>query len=538
MGSRPSREELLAHPAFGALKRLVIERTGHFYYEDKDDLLAERLARRYAETGCRDTAAYIERLQNGFEGEAEWRALEAEITIGETFFFRYKEQFEALRTTILPNLIARKAESRRLRIWSAGCANGSEAYSVAIMLHRLLGEQIDGWRISILGTDINEAFLAKAKQASFNAWALRSLNAEERLQDFKPEPDGRHWTLRPRYRGMVRFERHNLMSLLDGTAPLQMTDFDLILCRNVLIYFQMTVVERLVAALGQRLAGGGWLLVGHAEANPNFTASLALVNLPGTVAYRRPGDGMADEGAESPPPAQPFGLASFTALPDMGTGMGMGMGTGTGFGIWPAIGAPVEMPRDRSDQASGKLPDAGFRPWPLPGVAPFDWTPLPVPEAPTPAAVPEPSAARAPTGAESGLLDTTTAEARTRADAGDIAGARLACAQGLALDPMSPSLHFLDGVIAMAEKRAAAAEAAFRRAIYLYKNFAMAHYHLGLLLVEDGRVAAGRRALVTAAGIAGQLADEAPLMEGDGLTAAGLRSVIRLTLDPPGKRHG
>ncbi|MBL6455720.1 protein-glutamate methyltransferase [Belnapia sp. T6] len=272
--------------AFGRLKQAVIRRTGHFYYEDKDALLWERLARRFRTTGLDDSEAYLARLADPVQGEAEWAALEAEITIGETFFFRYAEQFAALRHTILPAIIAANRDQRRIRIWSAGCATGAEPHSVAILLRQLLGEAIGQWRISIIGTDINQAFLEAARRAEYGAWALRSIPPAERAEDFLPSADGKLWRLRPKHRALVRFDRQNLQSLLDGTAPLTFSDFDLILCRNVLIYFHPETVTEIVRALGQRLAPEGWMLLGHAEPNPAFTQFLRLTELPGTVAYR------------------------------------------------------------------------------------------------------------------------------------------------------------------------------------------------------------------------------------------------------------
>ncbi|MFC7612206.1 CheR family methyltransferase [Teichococcus aestuarii] len=206
------------------------------------------------------------------QGEAEWAALEAEITIGETFFFRYAEQFAALGETILPALLERARPRSRLRIWSAGCASGAEPYSVAILLRRLLGEALPDWRLSILGTDLNEAVLETARQARFSRWALRTLSPEELQRDFIPAADGRHWLLRPQHRAMVRFEKHNLLSLLDGTSPLQFTDYDLILCRNVLIYFHPEVVLRIVRALSERLhegAGCCWAMPSPTRTSPS-----------------------------------------------------------------------------------------------------------------------------------------------------------------------------------------------------------------------------------------------------------------------------
>ncbi|MFC7551233.1 CheR family methyltransferase [Pseudoroseomonas wenyumeiae] len=163
-----ARPSFLPDADFLRLKALLIRRTGHFYYEDKDDLLWDRVRRRLHALNLRGAGAYLDLLQDGARGEAEWAALEAEITIGETFFFRYAEQFAALRNTILPEILARNAATRRLRIWSAGCANGSEPYSVAILLRQMLGEAIADWRITLLGTDLNEASLGSARLGTFS----------------------------------------------------------------------------------------------------------------------------------------------------------------------------------------------------------------------------------------------------------------------------------------------------------------------------------------------------------------------------------
>ena len=150
--------------------------------------------------GLSEPAGYLALLE---ESEAEWAALESEITIGETFFFRYAEQFAALRRTILPERIAARGDERRLRIWSAGCSTGPETYSVGIVLHELLGERLPEWRIGLTGTDINRDVLAVARRAVYGTWALRTLGAEERAEFLESlglvEP-GLHRLIREAYR--------------------------------------------------------------------------------------------------------------------------------------------------------------------------------------------------------------------------------------------------------------------------------------------------------------------------------------------------
>jgi chemotaxis protein methyltransferase CheR len=132
---------LIQDPAYGLLKGFVIESTGLAYYVDKDEDLAGRIERRMSKRRAQDCAAYLRLLKDGHDGEAELDALIAELTIGETYFLRHRELFDALRDLVLPDLIERNRHTRRLRIWSAGCATGPEPYSVAILLRRELGRQ-------------------------------------------------------------------------------------------------------------------------------------------------------------------------------------------------------------------------------------------------------------------------------------------------------------------------------------------------------------------------------------------------------------
>ncbi|AWN50113.1 protein-glutamate methyltransferase [Methylobacterium terrae] len=455
----------VSDPAFAALKSRLVARTGHHYYADKDDLLWERVGRRMRARGITDPAGYLPLLE---ESESEWAALEAEITIGETFFFRYAEQFAALRRTILPERIAARSDERRLRIWSAGCSTGPETYSVGIVLHELLGEHLPDWRIALTGTDINRDVLAVARRAVYGTWALRTLGAEERGRYFRPGPREGTFALLPDYRGLARFEPQNLMSLLDGTASLALTDYDLILCRNVLIYFHPDTVQALVRALAERLRPGGWLLLGHAEPNPAFAEFLEAVSLPGTAAYRRPADGALPD---LPPPALP------EPVPDT---------------TW----APLLPPAVPAAEASHRH-------------AP--------PSRPAPAAP-----ARMPAATDGPL-----AAVRALADAGDLDASWRACRAALGQDPTDPRLRYYEGLLARARSRPEEAERAFRGALYLDKGFVMAHYHLGLTLIAAGRDEAGRRAVANAVRLAARLPGDAVLPEGDGLTAAELAGAAR-----------
>lgn len=472
-GGRRRRVGAGSDPGFPALKARVIARTGHHYYADKDDLLFDRLVKRFRALGLPDAKAYAARL-DGPGGEAEWAALEAEITIGETFFFRYAEQFTALKSTILPGLIATRVRERRLRIWSAGCSTGAEPYSVAILLHRLLGAALSDWTLTIVGTDISAAALDVAREAEYGRWALRTMTVEDRIRWFQRTPaqpgatrEG-GYRLRPEFRAMVRFERQNLIGLTDGSVPDSFSGFDLILCRNVLIYFNAETVFRLVRGFGDRLEPGGWLLIGHAEPNPAFAGWLSPVNLPGTVAYRRHDEpALLVEAAGVEPPV---------ALPS------------TGDSARALVPTPV---RERE------------------------------PAAPTEVfSVREPSASEAP--------ESILPRIRALADSGDTAQAWRALRSALDADPTDARLRYYEGLLALGLGREPEAERALRGALFVDRDFVMAHYHLGLLLGAQGRARPARRALDNALRLAQGLPPQTVLPEGDGVTAGEMIGNVRL----------
>lgn len=487
------RPDLGADPAYAPLKARIIARTGHHYYIDKDELLIERLHRRFRAAAVADCAAYAGLLSDGASGEAEWARLEAEITVGETFFFRYAEQFQALRETILPALIAARASERVLRIWSAGCSTGAEPYSLAILVHELLGDALPDWRVAILGTDISTEALATARAAEYGRWALRTMPPEDRLRYFTrlPAAPGIRreggYALRPEFRGPVRFERGNLLTLA-APVPSQGEPFDLILCRNVLIYFEARTVAAVVRGLGRRLRPDGWLLLGHAEPSPAFASFLDAVSLPGTVAYR------------PRPEAPPLALAAV-----------------------PAADPP--RPAPQGAEPCGQKPSRIPTPSAAAGDAAVDAAADP---APNPAADAAAGTISADTiSAETAPPDAWSAEEeaggldriRTLADAGETGAAWRALRTALDRDPTDTALRFYEGLLAHTLGRDAEAERALRAALYLDRGFVMAHYHLGLLLIALQRPHEAVRALDNAVALSQALGPDTALPEGDGASA-------------------
>lgn len=280
-----ARKRLLAHPAYARLKAMLLRHTGLAYYEDKNDVLALRIIHRMTAIGETDPQRYLARLEaEGMEGR-EGQALVIEVVIGETYFFRYAEQFQALAEVILPNCIDRRRASRRLAIWSAGCSNGAETYSLSILLHRLLGPEIGEWRITLLGTDISPAALDAARAAAYGEWSVRTMTDEMKRECFQWK-QGR-WVVRPEFRRGVEFRRHNLALDPYPLDAMEEGGFALVLCRNVLMYFEPSTRTQVLKEVDSVLAPEGWLLVGHAEVGMELAAHFNPVALTGCTLYRK-----------------------------------------------------------------------------------------------------------------------------------------------------------------------------------------------------------------------------------------------------------
>ncbi|HTI02470.1 MAG TPA: protein-glutamate O-methyltransferase CheR [Acidisoma sp.] len=487
--ARREADESWRKGAFAELKQAIIARTGHHYYIDKDHLLRDRLQRRLAAVACPDAATYLALLADPRRGPAEWQELEAEITVGETFFFRHAEQFAALRDTILPALIQENRRSRRLRIWSAGCAVGAEPYSLAILLERMLGPGLPDWTIEILGSDLNARALAMAREGVFTEWAMRGMAAADRKRDFTALPDRRHWRIADRHRRRVRFVQHNLLSLLEPGGAAGWAEFDLILCRNVLIYFSSEKIAPMLSALACGLSPAGWLMVGHSDAIAALPRDLRTVELSGTTAFRLPTASHSIQPWLPRPPAD--GLA------------------------------PISEPKDQLDLDLPRLElMAQWQPWPD-AAAPDPAAPeqaAPEPGAPEPGA-PEPAVP-------------SLAAIRAFADSGQLRAAAMAAEAAIAANPLDARMHFYDGVIAQAAGDRLRAEAALRRAVYLCGHMVMAHYHLGLALIDGGEREAGRRRLALVLRLCADLPDGSLLAEGDGLTARDLEARVHMQLRP------
>jgi chemotaxis protein methyltransferase CheR len=243
---------------FGALRTLLARAAGLEFDDSRKESMAYSVAERMRATGVRDVASYLALL----DAPAERQDLLDEVTIQETHFFRNPPQVRALRTHVLPELLREASSSgRRLRIWSAGCSTGEEAYSVAMQLRELL-PSLAGWDVKVIGTDVSRRALAAAQAGRYGARAVQLASPAELARHFQPAPAGGH-QVRPEVRELVEFRHHNLVT---EPVPFPVGErIDLVLCRNVTIYFGRDTTRALMSRLHDCLRDGGYLFLGHSE---------------------------------------------------------------------------------------------------------------------------------------------------------------------------------------------------------------------------------------------------------------------------------
>ncbi len=416
----------------------------------------------------------------------------ASLTIGETHFFRNHPQVDAIRTVVLPDLIARHAHDRTIRIWSAGCSTGEEAYSVAIAIDMLLTERAS-WDITILGTDINADALEKARTACYGEWSFRGVPEAIRRRYF--QPDGSRFRLAPAIRDMVRFEYLNLVDENASWAARAVQAMDLVLCRNVLIYFRPETIEAVVVRLEAALAPGGWMIAGHAESPmPIFRALFDPHDLPMAVLYRkRAGSTHRGTGTLGPwLPVEPEPGQAVASPPptDLASAAAVAPPADAGLGSDAIVAARQVFAAGDRDRAITMLDAEADR-------NPQDPTPLVV-------------------------------AARLLAGATEYATAERLIIRALARSPLAVGAHYVHALVLQGLERQAEALDALRRTAYLDPGCVLAYVSLASLLDAMGQHHRARTSLDRAVELLESHDDEAMIDADEGLTAGRLRHLAEI----------
>lgn len=265
---------------------VVRERLGLHYPASRVRDLEAALRAAARSWGCGDAAAAASRIVDEPLGPDDLEVLAQALTVGETNFCRDPDVFLALERDILPDLIERRRRTdRRIRIWSAGCCTGEEPYTVAMILRRLL-PAAEHWNITLLATDVNPHFLRRAAQGTYGPWSFRRTPGWMSRRHFSRRGDGK-LEIHGDVRDMVTFEHLNLAEATYPSVYNNTNAMDVVLCRNVLIYFDAATVQRVVRRLSACLLPGGWLALGRSERVPVEIDDLEPRRLRGDYWYRR-----------------------------------------------------------------------------------------------------------------------------------------------------------------------------------------------------------------------------------------------------------
>ncbi|HTP07295.1 MAG TPA: CheR family methyltransferase [Anaerolineae bacterium] len=325
---------------------LLSRACGLYFSNHRRSELEHGIGHAFAASTCTSLDEYYHALTDPHPDTVELDRLINAVTVNETHFFRDEGQFNALYTYVLPQLIEQQRATRTLRIWSAGCASGEEPYSVAMLVRELLPD-VDQWSITILGTDINTEALNRARQGIYGEWAFRENRARQWRGRYFQQTAANRYELIPAVRNMVTFARLNLAEPCYPAFETNTASLNLILCRNVTIYFGKEVTTSVVARFHQALVEGGWLVAGHAEYSLETFRNFHARTYADAILYQR--DGQV--------PALPIAQAwSVTPVPSIKVSVGWMSDAPS------ATARPVPSPHDTSTVPTAPLPTVAVDP--------------------------------------------------------------------------------------------------------------------------------------------------------------------------------
>ena len=275
--------EKLSLDIFQQLRDLIYEKCGIFYADNKKYLVENRLIRRLEEHSFKTFEEYLYFLKYDTQRNHELSFLYDSITTNETSFFRNPPQLEAFEKWVLPLVIenCRKSSNNRLRIWSTACSTGEEPYTLSIMLleNRVI---LSGISTEIIASDISEGVLTSARKGVYGNNSIRGTPKYHIDKYFTVTSDT--FAIKPEIKNMVKFSNINLY---DHVKMRTMRGFDVIFCRNVLIYFDDKAKKQIIASLYDSLNPNGYLFIGHAESLHTITRAFKLVNFNRMPVYKK-----------------------------------------------------------------------------------------------------------------------------------------------------------------------------------------------------------------------------------------------------------
>lgn len=492
------------------------------------------------ELGYEDLNAFLAWLLHGTVAQVAVDVLAKHLTIGESYFFREIVVFSILREKILPELLDRKKErgDRQIRVWSAGCSTGEEVYSIAILLDSVLGALPD-WKFSVLGTDVNPVAVQRARHGQYRDWSFRDVPLDLHAAYFERTEDGKHEVIAP-IREKTEFRMLNLVS-----APaLYPSGFDLVFCRNVMMYFTREKVNAVVQGFRRSLQEHGWLI-------PSLTET-TLINNPGFEGVRF---GDATLYRKQPHVANILRFSSGAAQADSAAAMDVSRSAkeapaatdernpGRRNPFTGLFGRKLQDSKGERDEEilHARIPDSEAS---IETAGALESTASAEEIGPDTTAdgvrrieaIPEHPASPDGNGAAAIVADASGVhalllEARLLADSGAIEQALALVQSAIATDKMDPQSHFMLGTILRERGETTQALLAFERALYLNQDFIPAHFSIGMLYQQLGHRSKARRHFGIALTLLDAIGDRDVLLEPGEISAQRMADIIHSLLD-------
>lgn len=457
-----------SEPAFADIADLVARRTGLVFAPHRCESLEQAVRHIMAQQGLVELRELERRLASGV---LPWNALIAQMTVGETYFFRDSQHFDFISQRLLPELAAMRGADHHPRLWSAGCATGEEAYSLAMTLDEA-GKLAGAF---VLGTDLNPAALSRARAAHYTKWSLRGLDPRLLSKYFRAVK--KEVVLAAHVREAVTFEELNLAGIAYPSAATSTFAMDLILCRNVLIYFGPQTIAEVARRFFGALAPGGYLITGPSD--PLLTgAGFDIAQTSHGTLYQRP----------------------VTPLP---------------------LSLPPERPTPMSRVPSSLPPVRNARPSPVP----VDWR-----ERARDAELQGDARTLQQLAAAHEEEEWLSVLAVRAAARGSAQLALAECHAALARHPLCAELHYLNALTLLELSQPIQAAEALRRAIYLDPSLAIVHFTLGSVLGTLHDPAGAERAYRNAEQCIRRLPEDEPVPLATEIAAKGLASAAQREL--------
>lgn len=295
MVTTPVEDLEMRREEFEMIRDFIHEKSGIYFAENKMYLVKNRLQKRMADLSIKSYRDYFYHVKYD-SSMKEFQQLMNVMTTNETSFFRNEPQLLSFSGEMLPLIMQekdRQGQPRTLRIWSAGCSTGEEPYSLAILMLELF-RGLPGWSVEIIANDISESVLQQARRGEYKGITLR--NVPPHLLATYFTRDGENYTVRPEVKALVKF---GFINLNDQRLLSLNTNFDVIFCRNVMIYFSEEVKKKIVRGFYNSLRPGGYLYIGHSETLHGISKAFKLVYFRNALVYQKEAAGAAASTAVS-----------------------------------------------------------------------------------------------------------------------------------------------------------------------------------------------------------------------------------------------